>query len=117
VSASPVNHTKPKLRVHCLSISLDGYAAGPNQSLDLPFGENTTGLHDWLFETRTARRSFGMEGGTTFHFVTDGINADLARAFEATDGHDVRVGGGPATIQQYLRAGLSTRCTSCSYRS
>jgi dihydrofolate reductase len=45
-------------------------------------------------------------GGTTFHFVDDGIEAALQRAFEAADGNDVRLGGGPATIQQYLRAGL-----------
>jgi dihydrofolate reductase len=47
-----------------------------------------------------------MEGGTTFHFVTDGIEAALERAFEAAGGEDVRLGGGVATIQQYLRAGL-----------
>lgn len=47
-----------------------------------------------------------MEGGTTFHFVTDGIEAALERAFAAAHGEDVRIGGGAATIQQYLRAGL-----------
>jgi dihydrofolate reductase len=47
-----------------------------------------------------------MQGGTTFHFVTNGLEAALERAFEAADGGDVRVGGGAATIQQYLRAGL-----------
>jgi dihydrofolate reductase len=47
-----------------------------------------------------------MNGGTTFNFVTDGIEAALQRAFEAADGKDVRLGGGVATIQQYLRAGL-----------
>ncbi len=47
-----------------------------------------------------------MQGGTTFHFATDGIEAALARAFETADGADVRVGGGASTIQQYLRAGL-----------
>jgi dihydrofolate reductase len=47
-----------------------------------------------------------MAGGTTFHFVTDGIEAALERAFDAAGGLDVRLGGGPATIQQYLRAGL-----------
>jgi dihydrofolate reductase len=47
-----------------------------------------------------------MQGGTTFHFVDDGIDSALQRAFEAADGNDVRLGGGPATIQQYLRAGL-----------
>jgi dihydrofolate reductase len=47
-----------------------------------------------------------MQGGTTFHFVTDGIEAALARAFEAANGADVRLGGGASTVQQYLRAGL-----------
>jgi dihydrofolate reductase len=47
-----------------------------------------------------------MDGGTTFHFVTDGIEAALERAFDAAGGQDVRVGGGAATVQQYLRAGL-----------
>lgn len=47
-----------------------------------------------------------MEGGTTFHFVDDGIEAALERAFEAAEGQDVRLGGGVATIQQYRRAGL-----------
>jgi dihydrofolate reductase len=47
-----------------------------------------------------------MEGGTIFHFITDGIHAALERATEAANGRDVRLGGGVATIQQYLRAGL-----------
>jgi dihydrofolate reductase len=164
----------PKLRVHCFTLSLDGYAAGPAQSLDHPIGVGGQALHDWLFATRTFRQMFGgenggegmddafaaqaeagigatimgrnmfspvrgpwrddlwrgwwgedppfhhpvfvlthnprssitMQGGTTFHFVGDGIEAALERAFVAADGKDVRVGGGAATIQQYLRAGL-----------
>jgi dihydrofolate reductase len=47
-----------------------------------------------------------MQGGTTFFFVTDGIEAALERAFDAANGRDVRLGGGAATVQQYLRAGL-----------
>jgi dihydrofolate reductase len=47
-----------------------------------------------------------MEGGTVFHFVTDGIEAALDRAREAAAGRDVRIGGGVATIRAYLRAGL-----------
>ena len=47
-----------------------------------------------------------MNGGTTFHFVTDGIEKALARAREAADGKDVRLGGGVATIREYLRTGL-----------
>jgi dihydrofolate reductase len=164
----------PKLRVHNFAVSLDGYSAGPDQSLDNPLGVGGESLHKWLFATRTfhqkeaeisdddglddrfaaqgeigigatimGRNMFGpirgewgsevwrgwwgddppfhhpvfvltnyprapmaMEGGTTFYFVSDGIEAALERAFEAADGGDVRLGGGAATIQQYLRAGL-----------
>ncbi len=56
--------------------------------------------------THHARASFAMKGGTTFHFVTDGIHAALERARAAAGGKDVRVGGGVETIQQYLRASL-----------
>jgi dihydrofolate reductase len=56
--------------------------------------------------THHARSSMTMEGGTTFHFVTDGIHAALQRAVEAAGGKDVRLGGGVATIRQYLNAGL-----------
>jgi dihydrofolate reductase len=164
----------PKLRVHNFAISLDGYAAGPNQSVDNPLGVGGTGLHEWVFQTRAGCQMLGMEGGgeglddefvaqgdrgigatvmgrnmfgpirgpwsddqwtgwwgdnppyhhpvfvlthhprpsvtmqggTTFHFVDDGIEAALERAFDAAGGNDVRLGGGVATIQQYLRAGL-----------
>jgi dihydrofolate reductase len=47
-----------------------------------------------------------MEGGTTFHFVTDGIEAALERARAAAGGKDVRLGGGTATVRQYLQARL-----------
>jgi dihydrofolate reductase len=164
----------PKLRVHSLTMSLDGYVAGPDQSLDNPLGVGGGRLHEWMFATRTARHALGldgggrgidddfvaqgdvgvgaaimgrnmfgpirgswgegqwkgwwgdnppyhspvfvlthhprppvtMEGGTTFHFVTDGIGAVLGRAFNAAGGKDVRIYGGAATVQQYLRAGL-----------
>ncbi|HUK29733.1 MAG TPA: dihydrofolate reductase family protein [Candidatus Acidoferrum sp.] len=56
--------------------------------------------------THHARESIEMKGGTTFHFVTDGIHAALKRAFDAAKGMDVRLGGGVATIRQYLGAGL-----------
>jgi len=56
--------------------------------------------------THHPRASIQMDGGTTFHFVTDGIRAALNRAKEAAGGLDVRIGGGPATIRQYLQAGL-----------
>ena len=56
--------------------------------------------------THHDRPTLEMEGGTTFHFVTGGIHDALARAREAAGDRDVRIGGGPQTIQQYLRAGL-----------
>jgi len=164
----------PKLRVHDLAISLDGYAAGPDQGRDNPLGVGGTALHEWVFATRSGRRMQGreggdegldneflaqgevgigatimgrnmfgpirgewsgaewtgwwgdnppfhhpvfvlthhprpsvtMQGGTTFHFVDGGIELALERAFSAANGDDVRLGGGPGTIQQYLRAGL-----------
>ena len=155
-----------KLRVHNFSVSLDGYAAGPDQGLDNPLGVGGMQLHNWAFATRTFREMFGeeggdegvddrfaaagevgvgatiirgdwpddawqgwwgedppyhhdtfvlthhpresvtMEGGTVFHFVTDGIEVALERAVAAADGEDVRLAGGVSAIQQYLRAGL-----------
>ena len=56
--------------------------------------------------THHARAPLEMEGGTTFHFVTGGIHEALDRAREAAVGKDVRIGGGPETIRQYLRKGL-----------
>ncbi len=55
--------------------------------------------------THHPRPPLPMEGGTVFHFVTDGPDAALARATEAAGGKDVRVGGGVATLRQYLRTG------------
>lgn len=56
--------------------------------------------------THHARPPLEMQGGTVFHFVTDGIEAALRRATDAARGRDVRVGGGVATVRQYLTAGL-----------
>jgi dihydrofolate reductase len=163
-----------KLRVSAFGLSIDGFGAGPDQSLDNPLGVGGTGLHNWFFPTRTFQKMFGggdgttgidddlaaqamsnlgawilgrnmfgpirgpwpdenwkgwwgdeppyhtpvfvlthhprpplaMKGGTTFHFVTDGIHEALERARDAAQGKDIRVGGGSATIRQYLRAGL-----------
>ena len=163
-----------KLRVHCFSISLDGYGAGPNQSFDNPLGVGGEELHQWFVGTRTfkqmagrdggttgidddfaargfknvgacilgrnmfgpvrgpwpddswkgwwgdnppyhtpvfvlthhPRPSIAMDGGTTFHFVTDGFEAALARAKDAAKGQDVQLGGGVATVRDYLRARL-----------
>jgi dihydrofolate reductase len=56
--------------------------------------------------THHAREPVTMNGGTTFHFVTDGIHRALERASAAANGRDIRLGGGVATIREYLRAGL-----------
>lgn len=53
----------PKLRVHNLAVSFDGYAAGPDQSLDNPLGVGGTRLHEWAFATRSGRQMHGMDGG------------------------------------------------------
>jgi dihydrofolate reductase len=163
-----------KLRVQSFSISIDGFGAGPDQSLENPLGVGGLALHEWVFPTNTfqqmhgndegttgidddfaarginnigawimGRNMFGpvrgpwpdtnwkgwwgdnppyhtpvfiltnhprepiaMDGGTTFHFVSDGIYSALERAADAANGMDVRLGGGVATIRQYLRAGL-----------
>lgn len=164
-----------QLRVSCFSISLDGFAAGPEQSLENPMGINGLENQDWQFATATfqrrvlgqtggetgpdddfvargfdnvgawimGRNMFGpvrgpwpdeswqgwwgdnppfhmpvfvlthhprdpveMPDGTTFYFVTEGIHAALERAREVAGGRDVRLGGGVATVQQYLRAQL-----------
>src|SRR5438309_11302227 len=67
----------PKLRVHNLALSLDGYAAGPDQSLDNPLGVGGTALHEWLYPTRTFRRMQSMEGGD------EGLDDDFAAQGDA----------------------------------
>ena len=163
------------LRVESLTLSLDGYGAGPDQDVDNPLGVGGAALHGWAFNTRTFQRElfgsdggepgidddfaargfrnvgawilgrnmFGpvrgpwlderwrgwwgenpvyhapvfvlthyaraplvMEGGTTFHFVTEGIDVALTRARAAAGPKDVRLSGGVQTIQQYLRRRL-----------
>src|SRR6267142_2763236 len=69
-----------RVRVESFTISLDGYGAGPNQDVSNPLGIGGRDLHQWLLPTRTLQR--------------------------ALFGKDVRIGGGPNTIQQYLREGL-----------
>jgi dihydrofolate reductase len=70
------------------------------------WGENPP-YHTPVFVlTRHARASVAMEGGTTFHFVTDGLESALKKAKEAAQGKDVRIGGGVSLLRQYLIAGL-----------
>jgi dihydrofolate reductase len=70
------------------------------------WGPNPPYHHPVFVLTHHPREPLAMEGGTTFHFVTDGIEAALERATEAAHGADVRLGGGASAVQQYLRAGL-----------
>jgi dihydrofolate reductase len=70
------------------------------------WGFNPPFHHPVFVITHHARRPLALEGGTTFYFVTDGIEAALDRAREAANGKDVRLAGGAYTAQQYLTAGL-----------
>ena len=70
------------------------------------WGDDPPYHHPVFVLTHHPRASITMRGGTTFHFVNDGIEAALDRAFDAANGDDVRLGGGAATIQQYLKARL-----------
>jgi len=147
-----------------LAISVDGFVAGPDQSLEFPIGRVNGGgaehlLHGWMFEAEEenrpevdaivdagafimGRNMFGpdrgewdldwkgwwgddppyhgpvfvlahrdrepvaMDGGTTFHFVTDGVPAALERARAAAGHRNVAVAGGASTVNQFLAAGL-----------
>ncbi|MET7399403.1 dihydrofolate reductase family protein [Dactylosporangium sp. NPDC005572] len=70
------------------------------------WGPNPPYHHPVFVLTHEPRESIPMEGGTVFHFVTDGIDSALEQAAKAADGQDVLVAGGVSTIKQYLRAGL-----------
>lgn len=162
-----------RVRVAGFAVSIDGFGAGPDQSLENPLGVRGPELHAWYFPTRTfqtmigrdggtegiddrfgrasmagfgafilGRNMFGpmrgdwpddvwkgwwgdnppyhaptyilthhprpsieMEGGTVFHFVTDGIESALDQARAAAGGLDVKIGGGVSTVRQYLLAG------------
>ena len=163
-----------KVVVQSIGVSLDGFAAGTDQSLENPLGVRGPELMEWFFPTNTFREQHGgeggetgiddgfaaesmsgkgawilgrnmfgpirgpwpddewkgwwgdeppyhvptfvlthhprepivMKGGTTFTFVTDGIESALEQARAAAGDKDIRVGGGPSTIRQYLQAGL-----------
>ncbi|HKT02173.1 MAG TPA: dihydrofolate reductase family protein [Rugosimonospora sp.] len=70
------------------------------------WGEDPPFHHPVFVLTHHARGPLPMAGGTTFHFVTGGIEDALRQAREAAGGKDIRLGGGAATIRAYLRAGL-----------
>jgi dihydrofolate reductase len=70
------------------------------------WGEEPPYHHPVFVLTHYQRAPIEMQGGTTFYFVTDGIQSALDQALEAARGGDVRIGGGVATVQQYMRAGL-----------
>jgi len=78
----------------------------PDESWRGWWGENPVYHVPVFVLTNHARPPLVMEGGTTFHFVTDGIAVALAQAREAAEGKDVRIGGGVSVIQQYLRQRL-----------
>ncbi|MEU5696438.1 dihydrofolate reductase family protein [Actinosynnema sp. NPDC020468] len=70
------------------------------------WGEDPPFHHDVFVLTHHPRPSLVLDGGTTFHFVSDTPEVVLARAFEAANGKDVRLGGGVATVREFLRRGL-----------
>jgi dihydrofolate reductase len=70
------------------------------------WGPNPPYHHPVFVLTNYRRQSIPMEGGTTFHFVTEGMEIALENAFDAAKGKDVRIGGGATVVRQYLRAGL-----------
>jgi len=163
-----------KVRVNCLAVSLDGFAAGPSQDLENPLGVRGSEIFDWFLRTRTFRKMQGLDGGETgvedtiaarsmegvgawimgrnmfgpvrgawpdeswrgwwgdeppyhvpvfvlthyerapltmaggteFRFITSGITEALGLAKAAAGEKDVRIGGGAATVREYLAAGL-----------
>jgi len=70
------------------------------------WGDDPPYHHPVFVLTHHAHEPIPMQGGTTFHFVDDGIESALQQAFDAAGGADVRLGGGVSTVQQHLRAGL-----------
>ena len=109
-------------KVYCeISMSLDGFITGPNVRVGNGLGDGGECLHDWMFDAKTdtdarivderyvtheARESLPMQGGTTYTFVTDGIEAALELARAAASDKNVGIWGGANIIRQYLKAGL-----------
>src|SRR5215470_16646682 len=84
-----------------------GGGPGPwNESWRGWWGEDPPYHHPVFVLTHHAREPLEMQGGTTFHFVTDGIEAAFDRATDAAAGRDISIGGGASTARQYLKAGL-----------
>jgi dihydrofolate reductase len=77
----------------------------PNDEWKGWWGENPPYHVPVFVLTHHARESITMKGGTTFHFITDGIESALEKARKAADGKDIRIGGGVSTIRQFLQAG------------
>jgi dihydrofolate reductase len=71
-----------------------------------PWGDDPPYHHPVFVPTRHPREPLQRQGGTTFHFVTDGIESALAQATAAAGGKDISIGGGAGVVQQYLAAGL-----------
>jgi dihydrofolate reductase len=86
------------------------FGGGPGPWGDDPWrgfwGDDPPYHHPVFILTHHAREPVEMRGGTTFNFVTDGIESALEQARDAAGGRDVSLGGGAATVQQYLAAGL-----------
>ncbi len=78
----------------------------PNEDWKGWWGDNPPYHVPVFVLTHYPRPSIEMEGGTTFHFISDGLESALHKARQAAKGKDVRIGGGVATIRQYLSAGL-----------
>jgi hypothetical protein len=115
-----------------ISMSLDGFVAAPNAGVEYPLGEGGDRLHEWVFGLASWREEHGQEGGTTdvddaiiaesvrkvgretvtkpdgtsYTFVTDGIESALEQARLAATDKNVAVAGGANVAQQYLKAGL-----------
>ena len=85
-----------------------GPQRGPWHNLDWKgwWGDNPPYHAPTFVLTHYAREPIVMEGGTTFHFVTEGIHAALERARDAAGARDVKIGGGVSTVRQYLQARL-----------
>jgi dihydrofolate reductase len=79
--------------------------AWPNDEWKGWWGENPPYHVPVFVLTNHARKSISMKGGTTFHFVTNGIESALEKAREAANGKDIRIGGGVSTVRQFLQAG------------